>query len=80
MRLGELLIASFQLFCLMTQINWDKYLGSMLTNDVRVKINPALPWQSCIQQKEDSFYQHTGLKFEEETSKMLHLELGFVWC
>ena len=26
------------------------------------------------------FYQHTGLKFEEETSKMLHLEHGFVWC
>ena len=21
-----------------------------------------------------------GLKFEEETSKMLHLEHGFVWC
>ena len=28
----------------------------------------------------DSFYQKTGLKFEEETSKMLHLEHGFVWC
>ena len=30
--------------------------------------------------EEESFYQHTGLKFEEETSKMLHLEHGFVWC
>ena len=28
--------------------------------------------KSCIQQEEDSFYQHTGLKFEEETSKMLN--------
>ena len=24
--------------------------------------------------------QHNGLKFEEETSIMLHLEHGFVWC
>jgi len=34
----------------------------------------------CIQQEEDSFYQQIGLKFEEETNKMLHLEHGFVWC
>jgi hypothetical protein len=25
-------------------------------------------------------YQQIGLKFEEETSEMLHLERGFVWC
>jgi len=36
--------------------------------------------KSCIQQEEDSFYQQIGLKFEEETNKMLHLEHGFVWC
>jgi hypothetical protein len=36
--------------------------------------------KSCIQQEEESFYQHIGLKFEDETSKMLHLEHGFVWC
>jgi hypothetical protein len=34
----------------------------------------------CVQQEEDSLYQQTGLKFEEETSKMLHLEHGFLWC
>jgi glutamine amidotransferase PdxT len=28
----------------------------------------------------DEFYQQIGLKFEEETSEMLHLEHGFVWC
>jgi len=28
----------------------------------------------------DSFYQQIGLKFEEETNKMLHLEHGFLWC
>jgi hypothetical protein len=31
-------------------------------------------------QEEESFYQQIGLKFEEETSEMLHLEHGFVWC
>ena len=30
--------------------------------------------------KKKTFYQHNGLKFEEETSKMLHWEHGFVWC
>ena len=33
-----------------------------------------------VQQEEDSLYQQIRLKFEEETSKMLHLEHGFVWC
>jgi len=28
----------------------------------------------------ETLYQQIGLKFEEETSKMLHLEHGFVWC
>jgi hypothetical protein len=36
--------------------------------------------KSYVQQKEDSFYKQTGLKFEAETSKMLHLEHGFLWC
>jgi hypothetical protein len=30
--------------------------------------------------KEDSFHQQTGLKFKEETSKVLHLEHSFLWC
>ena len=48
-----------------------------MMEDVRVKLNPGL---SCVQQEEDSLYQQSGLKFEEETSKKLHLEHGFVWC
>ena len=36
--------------------------------------------KSCVQQEEDSLYQQIGLKFEEETSKMLHMKHGFVWC
>jgi hypothetical protein len=35
--------------------------------------------KSCIQLEEETFYQQPGLKFEEETSEMLHLEHGFVW-
>jgi hypothetical protein len=45
-----------------------------------VKLNPELPWKSSIQQEEDSFHQQTGLKFKEETSKVLHLEHSFLWC
>ena len=30
--------------------------------------------------KKKTFYQQIGLKFEEETNKMLHLEHAFVWC
>jgi len=51
-----------------------------MMEDVHVKLNPGFPWQNCIRQEEDSFYQQIGLKFEEETNKMLHLEHGFVWC
>jgi hypothetical protein len=36
--------------------------------------------KSSIQQEEKSFHQQTGLKFTEETSKVLHLEHSFVWC
>jgi hypothetical protein len=47
---------------------------------VHVKLNPELPWLNSIQQEEESFHQQTGLKFKEETSKVLHLEHCFVWC
>jgi len=58
-----------------------KYLGSMLTNDKRCTCEiQDFHGKSCIQQEEDSFYQQIGLKFEEETNKMLHMEHGFVWC
>jgi len=30
--------------------------------------------------KKKTFYQQIGLKFEEETNKMLHLEHDFVGC
>ena len=30
--------------------------------------------------KKKTLFTSIGLKFEEETNKMLHLEHGFVWC
>ena len=30
--------------------------------------------------KNNSFYQQIGLKFKEETSKIIHLEYNFLWC
>jgi hypothetical protein len=55
-----------------------KYLGNLLTNDGRCTCE--IKSRIAIQQEEDSFYQQIGLKFEEESSEMLHLENGFVWC
>ena len=57
-----------------------KYLGSMLTGDGRcaceIKSRIAM-----AKQEEEFFYQQIGLKFEEETSEVLRLELyGAVWC
>jgi len=48
--------------------------------DVHVKLNPGLPWQKQHSTRKRLFSQQIGLKFKEETSKMLHLEYSFVWC
>ena len=59
-----------------------KYLGNILTNDGRCtcEIKSRIAMAKAAFQQEDSLCQQIGLKFEEETSKMLHLEHGFVWC
>jgi hypothetical protein len=36
--------------------------------------------KNTIQQEGDSFHQQIGLKLEEETSNVLHLEHSFVGC
>jgi len=60
-----------------------KYLGSVLINDgrctceIKSRIGMA---KAAFNKKKTLFNQHIGLKFEEETSKMLHLEHGFVRC
>ena len=59
-----------------------KYLGSMLTNDGRCtrEIKSRIAMAKAAFTKKTTLYQQIGLKFEEETNKMLHLEHGFVWC
>jgi hypothetical protein len=58
-----------------------KYLGSVLTNDGRCtcEIKSRIAMAKAAFNKIMTFYQHTGLKFEEDTSKMLNLKHGFVW-
>jgi hypothetical protein len=55
-------------------------MKNLFTNLLVKRFFFLLNGKSWIQQKEESFYQQVRPKFEEETSKMLHLEHGFVWC
>ena len=57
---------------------WVAYQQMM--EDVRVKLNIGLPWQKLRSTRRRLSLLQLGLKFEEEISKMLHLEHGFVWC
>ena len=56
-------------------VECHKYLGSILTTDGRctcgIKSRIAMA-KAAFSKEEDSFYQQIGLKFEEETNKMLH--------
>ena len=45
-----------------------------------VKLNPGLPWQKLHLTRRRIFSQQIELKFEEETSEVLRLEHGSVWC
>ena len=60
-----------------------EYLGSMLTEEGRctceIKSRIAMA-KDAFNKKKDLFYQQIGLKFEEETSEVLRLEHGSVWC
>jgi hypothetical protein len=48
-----------------------------MIENVGVNLNSGLP--KAAFKKKKLFYQKIGLKFEEETSKMLHLEHGVLW-
>ena len=60
-----------------------KYLGSMLKDDGKctceIKSRNIMA-KAAFNKKKNIFYQQIGLKFEEETSEMLRLEHGSVWC
>jgi hypothetical protein len=36
--------------------------------------------KAAIEKEEDPLHKQNGLKFEEESSKMLHLVYSFLWC
>jgi len=59
-----------------------KYLGSMLTNYGRstCEIKSGIAMAKAAFNKKKKTLFTSILDFEEETSKMLHLEHGFVWC
>jgi len=40
-----------------------------MTQEVHGKLNPELPWQNHLSTEKDSFYQQTGLKFNEALVK-----------
>jgi len=67
---------------LLENVKCFKYLGSMLGDhgSVLVKLNPGLPWQKLHLRRRKIFLPAIGLKFEEETSEMLSLKLGSLWC
>jgi hypothetical protein len=60
-------------------VEYFKYLGNMITNDTK----SMREIKSGIGRAKAAFnnkflHHHTGLKFEEETSEVLHLEHSFV--
>jgi len=63
-------------------VEYFKYLCSLLTNDMTCtcEIKSRIVMAKASFNKTKTLYQQIGLKFEEETSRMLHLEHVFVWC
>ena len=58
-------------------------LNIWVANDgrCRCEIKSAIAMaKSAFNKKKTLFTSKLDLKFEEETSKMLHLEHGFLWC
>jgi hypothetical protein len=61
-------------------VAYCNYWGSTITNDARrtceIKSRIAMAKAAC-NKKNTLFHQQTGLKFKEETSKMVHLVHSF---
>jgi len=51
----------------------------IMIHDLRMNLNPTLPQQKQHSTKRP-FDQKLGIKFKEETSKVVHLDHSFVWC
>jgi hypothetical protein len=63
-------------------VEYFNYLGSMITNAARCtrEIKSRIAVAKAAFNKKTLFTSKTGLKFKEETRKVLHLEHSFVWC
>jgi hypothetical protein len=63
-------------------VEYFNYLGSMITDDTRYtrEIKSRITIEKAAFNKKKTFHEQTGLKFKEETSKLLHLEHSFLWC
>jgi hypothetical protein len=63
-------------------VEYFNYFGSMITSDARCtrEIKSRSTMAIAALNKKKTFHQQTGLKFKEETNKVLHLEYSFVWC
>ena len=66
----------------MENVEYSDYLGNMITNDARLtcKSKSRIVMEKVTRKRKKSFYQQIGLKFKEETTKVLHLEHIFLWC
>jgi hypothetical protein len=51
--------------------------GARCTGEIKSRIAMA---KAASTKKKTLFHQQIGLKFEEETSKVIHLEHNFVSC
>ena len=63
-------------------MEYFNYLGSIITNDARSnhEIKSTIAWHKQNSTRRRLFFQQIGLKFKEETSKVLHMEDIFVSC
>jgi hypothetical protein len=52
--------------------------GTMITNGARY--TRGIQSRIAMADGEGFFHLHIGRQFKEATSKVLHLELGFIWC
>ena len=76
-----ILYFNFNFNHILENVECFKYLGSMLTDGICTReIKSRIATAKAAFNKNKTLYQHKGLQFEEETSKMLYLEHGFSWC
>jgi hypothetical protein len=54
----------------------------MITNDARCacETKSRIDMEKAAFSRKKTFLQETGVKFEEETNEVLHLEHRILWC